>query len=93
VLYTAKCYWPGVTEDEVRLASTHARHDSAERRDTAYRGTLYLPVDEVALCLFEASSREAVKQSSERSGMPCERVIETVWIAAHAQRGGSGCGL
>ena len=24
MLYTAKCYWPGVTEDELRLAATRA---------------------------------------------------------------------
>jgi hypothetical protein len=84
VLYTAKCYWPGVTDDELRLASTRARQDTEQRADVTYRGTLYLPGDEVVLCLFEASSREAVKQSSERAGMPCERVIESVWIGLHA---------
>jgi Protein of unknown function (DUF4242) len=92
MLYTAKCYWPGVTEDELRHACERARKDAA-RRNVAYRGALYLPGDELVLCLFDAPSREAVKQSSERAGMPCERVIETVWVEPHAKGGGSKCGI
>ncbi len=83
MLYTAKCYWPGVTEDELRLATTRVRSDSVERRRATYHGALYLPGDELVLCLFDASAREAVKRASERAGMPCERVIETVWVAPH----------
>ena len=90
MLYTAKCYWPGVTETELRLAAGRARRDSDARR-ASYRGALSLPGDELVLCLFDASSREAVKQSSERAGMPCERVIETVWIEPHGEGGDSTC--
>jgi hypothetical protein len=81
MLYTAKCYWPGVTEDELRFAAERAQNESATRRHVTYRGALYLPRDELVLCLFDAPSREAVKQSSEHAGMPCERVIESVWVA------------
>jgi hypothetical protein len=91
MLYTAKCFWPGVTEEELRLASGRASGDSG-RGAVAYRGSLYLPGDELVLCLFEASSREAVKASSEGAGMPCERVIESVWIAPYGKGGDSSCG-
>jgi hypothetical protein len=80
MLYTAKCFWPGVSEDELRLAAARACNAPAERPDTSFRGTLYLPADELVLGLFESSSRAHVKRASERAGMPCERVIETVWI-------------
>ena len=76
MLYTAKCFWPGVTEDELRLAV--ARTDSVQ--GAAFRGALYLLRDELVLCLFHAPSPELVKQASERAGMPCERVIDTVWV-------------
>ena len=88
MLYTAKCYWPGVTEDKLRIASERAREGGA-KRNIAYRGAIYLPGDELVLCLFEAPSREAVKQSSERAGMPCERVIESVWIEPRGKGGES----
>jgi hypothetical protein len=45
-----------------------------------FRGALYLPADELVLCLFEATSPSSVKSESESAGMPCERVMETVWI-------------
>lgn len=81
MLYTAKCFWPGVTEDELRLAAARARSETGDRPETVFRGALYLPGDELVLCLFESSSRDRVKRASEHAGMPCERVIETVWLA------------
>ena len=71
MLLTAKCFWPGATVADVELAV--ARADRC-------RAALYFPGDETVLCLFEADSRRAVKESSERAGLPCERVIDSVWI-------------
>ena len=79
MLYTAKCFWPGAGEDEIRLAAARATRDAMQRH-TAFRGALYLPADELVLCLFEAVSPSSVKSESESAGMPCERVMETVWI-------------
>lgn len=91
MLYTAKCFWPGVTEDELRLAATRAEGETGKQRQAMFRGALYLPGDELVLCLFDSSSRTSVKGASERAGMPCERVIETVWIAPHEEEGGITC--
>jgi hypothetical protein len=87
MLYTAKCFWPGVTDGEVRLAAARAGAGPRERGAT-FRGALYLPRDELVLCLFEASSRADVKKASEAAGMPCERVIDTVWVAPRTTRKG-----
>ena len=84
MLYTAKCFWPGVTEAELRLAVVRARSRPDEQ--AVFRSALYLPSDELVLCLFESSSRASVKRASEAAGMPCERVIETVWIAPESNR-------
>jgi hypothetical protein len=89
VLYTAKCFWPGATEGELRHAAALAGSETGERQ-TAFRGALYLPGDELALCLFESSSPAEVKRASEQAGMPCERVIETVWIGPTTE-GGDEC--
>jgi hypothetical protein len=80
MLYTAKCFWPGVSEDELRLAARRAGSSGG----AVFRGALYLPDDELVLGLFESSSRASVKRSSEQAGMPCERVIDTVWVEADA---------
>lgn len=91
VLYTAKCFWPGVTEGELRLAAARAWSEIGEPDQTAFRGALYLPDDELVLCLFDASSRASVKRISERAGMPCERVIETVWVTPDPRGGKETC--
>jgi hypothetical protein len=81
VLYTAKCFWPGLTEDDLRLAAARAETQT-RNTGTTFQGALYLPGDELVLCLFYANSRADVKQASERAGMPCERVIESRWVTA-----------
>ena len=80
MLYTAKCFWPGAGEDEIRLAAARASREAVQHH-AGFRGALYLPADELVLCLFEATSPSSVKSESESAGMPCERVMETVWIA------------
>ena len=79
MLYTAKCFWPGAGESEIRLAAARASRDAVQHH-AGFRGALYLPADQLVLCLFEATSASAVKSQSEAVGMPCERVMETVWI-------------
>jgi hypothetical protein len=86
VLYTAKCFWPGVTETELRLAADRAGSRPVKQAQAVFQCALYLPSDELVLCLFESSSRASVKRASEAAGMPCERVIETVWIAPKSNR-------
>jgi hypothetical protein len=90
VLYTAKCYWPGVTEDDLRDASDRAQRQNEADDRPFFRGLLYLRGDDTALALFEADSPASVKQASESVGMPCERVIATVWVAPDL-RGGTRC--
>jgi hypothetical protein len=81
MLYAAKCFWPGVTEQALRDAATRAGGETGRRPQASFRGALFLPHDELVLCLFEAPTWTAVKRASEEAGMPCERVIETVWVA------------
>lgn len=79
MLYTAKCFWPGAGESEIRLAAARASRDAVQHH-AGFRGALYLPADELVLCLFEATSPSSVKRESQSAGLPCERVMETVWI-------------
>lgn len=74
MLYAAKCFWPGASEPRVRAAA------AAAARDATFEGALYLPGDELVLGLFESASRAEVKRASELAGLPCERVIECVWV-------------
>jgi hypothetical protein len=82
MLYAAKCYWPDVSRGELeRVADRAARSAGAvEPREVAYLGSLMFAADDLVLCLFEGASRAAVKRASERLGIPCERVMESVWL-------------
>ena len=84
MIYAAKCYWPGVTEQELRQVIGRAAADAtiASRADAAvtYLGSILFQDDELVLCLFDAASRAVVRATAERAGMPCERVMYSHWL-------------
>ena len=86
MIYAAKCYWPGVTEQELRRAVARAvAETTASRADVAvYLGSILFQHDELVLCLFDAASRAVVRSTAERAGIPCERVMDSHWLPAHA---------
>ena len=57
-------------------AATESRTGSA----IAYLGSILFEDDELVLCLFDAPSRAAVRRTSERAGIPCERVMDSHWL-------------
>jgi hypothetical protein len=75
VLYAAKCYWPGVTEEEV--ASKLPSADGSR-----YVGAPLFPDEALVLCLFDAAAATAVSKTSRRAGLPCDRVMQALWISA-----------
>jgi hypothetical protein len=84
MLYAAKCYWPGVSRAEVEQVSARAAAAVPEpgSHDVTYHGSLLFADDDLVLCLFEGPSRAAVKHASERVGIPCERVMGSLWLGA-----------
>jgi Protein of unknown function (DUF4242) len=77
VLYAAKCYWPGVTDDDVEAAAVVLQDEAA---GVSYVGSLFFPGDALVLCLFDAATDNAVREASARARIPCERVMSTWWI-------------
>lgn len=80
MLYAAKCYWPGITETELEQLAARAEQagSRASRDGVDYLGSLLFSDDDLVLC----PSRAAVKQTSERAGIPCESVVDSVWLDA-----------
>jgi uncharacterized protein DUF4242 len=80
-VYVAKCFWPGVSREDVERAAARAARQGRRRQIPAiYLGAICFPDDELVLCLYAASSRLAVQRSAERAGLPCERVMASVWM-------------
>lgn len=85
MLYAAKCYWPGVKPEDLEAAGARfagIRRESSDQ-DLAYWGALLFSEDDLVLCLFDGPSRTAVQRVSERIGIPCERVMDSVWLDPH----------
>lgn len=84
MLYAAKCYWPGVTQSELQHAAAAAGHEAArfcgEGKPIRYLGSLLFPADDLVLCIFDSPERERVSDTATRAHIPCERLMETVWL-------------
>lgn len=66
----------GALPDIAARLRTSADAPSDNGRSARYLRALYLPEDERCLYLFEASSREAVAEAAQGSGLTVERIIE-----------------
>jgi hypothetical protein len=90
MFYAAKCYWPGVTEEELqRVVACTAPDAGATPSDwgeIVSLGSMLFPNDALALCLFDAASGAAVLTEAVRAGMPCDRVMELVWLRPQRER-------
>jgi hypothetical protein len=53
--------------------------------DAECLGAIFFPLDDLVLCVFSAASPGEVRRASERAGMPCERVMEAVWLSNKAK--------
>jgi hypothetical protein len=78
----AECFWPGVTAQDVADAGERVRQTSQainlEGGFARYLGSILVPTDEIALCLFEAASIDAAAEINERAAIPSERLLEVV---------------
>ena len=80
--FMAECFWPGVTEQQ--LADAGARAGQAAQAISSngglarYLGSILVPADEIALCLFEAPSLDAASELNRRAAIPFERILEIV---------------
>ena len=78
----AECFWPGVTrrmlESAGRRGHRAAQAVSSDGGSSRYLGSILVPSDEIALCLFEAPSLETATEVSQQAAIPFERILEIV---------------
>lgn len=92
MLYAAKCYWPGISAGEfegdaaLRLADMQAQAPM----QTAYLGSLLFVEDELVLGLYRGSSRSDVMRAATQAQIPCERVMESMWVPSARVQAGDG---
>jgi hypothetical protein len=79
--FFAECYWPGV--DQARLEAAVERLGPAQQPNVGVRwvDATLIPADEIVLCVFEAPSAGAVRATTDRAGMPSERILECIRLS------------
>ena len=82
----AECFWPGVTAQKVADAGERVRQAAhainSEGRFARYIGSILVPTDEIALCLFEAASPAAASELNRQAAIPSERILEIVHMGS-----------
>jgi hypothetical protein len=89
--FMAECFWPGVTEQHLTEAGTRARQaaDAINSHGVLVRhtGSILVPADEIAFCLFDAASIDAVSDLNRRAAVPFERILEIVHLGPWRRSG------
>jgi hypothetical protein len=84
--YAAELYMPGVTPEQLldtaRRAKAASAEMTAEGTRLTYLSATPLSGDDTCYCLFQGTSEQAVRQANDRAGIPYERVIPAVHLAA-----------
>ena len=76
-MFVIECYWPGVTEDQVRTALARLQGMGGP---VLSRGCLLLTADETAFFLVEAASLDEVRAMNEVARIPADRIAEAIEI-------------
>ena len=78
--YLVESYLPASAAEDMSRVDTDARAaaDDLRRAGAALRfvESIFVPVDEMCLLVYEADSAELVREASRLAGIPCERVLE-----------------
>jgi hypothetical protein len=89
MLFAAKCYWPGLSATDFdHVATEIAAAASSGSGASTYVGSIVFPRDDLVLCLLESRSRSAVQGIADRAAIPCERIMEALWLAPPVNRRG-----
>ena len=83
--YLVERYWPGVTlerlVDALRLDRQVMEHMSGEGTRVRAISCTLIPSEEVVFSVYEGPSAVAVRQLSERAGLPVSRIVEAIAVA------------
>jgi hypothetical protein len=87
----AECFWPDVSAQKVADAGERVRQASyaisSDDGSSRYLGSILVPTDEIAFCLFEAATIEAATGLAQRAAVPSERILEIVRLGAFLPSG------
>lgn len=74
-------YAGNLTASQLAAAGRDAERWARETDSSSnmrYLGSILVPADEMALCLFEGDSAELVRRAVEGAALPFERIVEAI---------------
>ncbi len=84
--YLVERHLPGFTTEQLPMAAGAAKLTTEQMAQEGvpvrYLRSTFVPGEEKCFCLFDGPSPEAVKEANERAGLPFERILEAMPIAA-----------
>jgi hypothetical protein len=84
--YAAELYMPSVTLEQLldtaRRAKAASAEMTAEGTRLTYLSSTLLSGDETCCCLFQGDFAQAVRQANDRTGIPYERILVALHLAA-----------
>ena len=84
--YLVESYWPGVTEPGVIVAMRRARQAAEELTgpgsEIKYVTSYLVSEDEVAFCVFDATSVLTIEKACRQADLPFDRIVAVVEIDA-----------
>jgi uncharacterized protein DUF4242 len=82
--YLVERYWPGVTSERLLEALQRGRRVMEQMRSEGTRvreiSCTLIPREEVVFSVYEGPSAAAVRQLSERAGIPVSRIVEAITV-------------
>jgi hypothetical protein len=81
--FVVECYWPGITEEQVRhaLALTgRARNEGETAEPVGRLGCILVPADGMAIFLFRAPSAPHLAETAQQAGLPFDRIVESIHV-------------
>lgn len=84
MVYMVERSLPGITQPQLagaqQAAISTADQFSAKGTPVKYLRSTFVPAEDRCLCLFEASSADAVREVNEAAGLPFTRIVEAMHL-------------
>jgi hypothetical protein len=88
--FGVECYWPGITEEQVRHALAlvgQLRNEGATGESVRRLGCILVPTDGMAIFLFSAPSALQLSETAQQSGLPFDRIVESIPVGFSGTNG------
>jgi hypothetical protein len=88
--FIVECYWPGITEEQVRHAlalAGRAENEGGTGETVGHLGCILVPADGMAIFLFWATSAHRLAEIAQQAGLPFDRIVESIHVGFSENNG------